>query len=118
MHAHGVGQGVVQQPVAGELGDADDRQDESGEHEGQQGVLEITQIFQCPAGDVIRQEHVDIEIERLAQGVGEGGFAQVQQVHQHQAGSQQLVGPGAAEGQGVALFAQVKGCGEQHRQCQ
>ncbi|MNJ71150.1 hypothetical protein D3C77_676620 [compost metagenome] len=57
--------------------DADERQQEGGEHEGQQGILEVTQVLQRSAGNVIGQEHIDVQVERLAQGVGDGGLAQV-----------------------------------------
>ncbi|MNG96761.1 hypothetical protein D3C79_558410 [compost metagenome] len=100
------------------LSDGQQRQDQSGNDEGQHRVLEVAQLPQPAAGDVVGQEHVDIQVHRLAQGIGNRGLAQVQQPHQQQAGGQQLVGPQAAETQRIALLAQHQCGGEQHAQGQ
>ena len=118
MHAQGIVQRAVEQPVTGIFEEANKRHHHGGDYKCKQSVLEVAEVPQRPAGNVVGQKHFDEQIERLAQRVGDGRFAQIEQACQHDVGGQQFVRPGASERDCVRSPAQRQESRQQHKKRQ
>ncbi len=75
LQAQSIEQGVVQQPVTDILGDPEQRQEEANQDEREHGVLEVIEFAQATTGHVVRQKHIDVQAQHLAQRVGDRRLA-------------------------------------------
>ena len=77
----------------------------------EQRVLEVSEVFQCPAGNVVRQKNFDEQVERLAQRVGERGFAQQSRLVSRRLAANSLSGQVRPKGSVSARLRKRKNAG-------